>query len=528
MKFSADTLRKFTTVHTWVGLVAGFALFVAFYAGAITVFHHDVQAWQSPYGIDRKAESLVDAQNLLNDTLRLHPEARTHVGMVFPGGDYPVASSYWVDAKGTWQYATLADPHGSPESTGTELPELVNALHYTLGLPITAGTWLMGVVSLLYGLALISGVVIHLPKLVEDLFALRRGRNLKRFWQDAHNVIGVLSLPMHVVFATTGALLCLLALLMATMNPLVFRGQLMTALPAAMDTAPQVASAQRAQAIAPLAFLHDRAIETARDHGVPDFTPAYLKLANAGDANAIIEISGSSERAVGAIGSVAMNAATGDVIATQLQGTRDANHATLSATYSLHFGDWGNTWVRWMYFLLGLGGAFLFYSGNLLWIESRRKRRQQAQGRAQWWMARATVGVCIGACVAVSAAFVAAAVLQMPALRGSVALDTGIRAACLVTWVSCMAWAALRPPIRGAQELLWLAAIVTALVPVAHGVATGAWLWTSAAVGDMPLFAIDAGALALSFGFARLALASRKRMHDGDANSVWALEATTP
>ena len=223
-----------------------------------------------------------------------------------------------------------------------------------------------------------------------------------------------------------------------------------------------------------------------------------------------------------------MNAATGDVIATQLQGTRDANHATLSATYSLHFGDWGNAWVRWMYFLLGLGGAFLFYSGNLLWIESRRKRRQQAQGRAQWWMARATVGVCIGACVAVSAAFVAAAVLQMPALRGSVALDTGIRAACLVTWVSCMAWAALRPPIRGAQELLWLAAIVTALVPVAHGVATGAWLWTSAAVGDMPLFAIDAGALALSFGFARLALASRKRMHDGDANSVWALEATTP
>jgi uncharacterized iron-regulated membrane protein len=528
MKFSSDTLRKFTTVHTWVGLVAGFALFVAFYAGAITVFHHDLQAWQSPHGVARERESLVDAQRLLDETLRRHPEARTHVGMVFPGDEYPVASSYWVDANGTWQFATLADPQGKPESTGTELPELVNALHYTLGLPLTAGTWLMGLVSLLYGVALISGVVIHLPKLVEDLFALRRGRNLKRFWQDAHNVIGVLSLPMHVVFAVTGALLCLLTLLMATMNPLVFRGQLMQALPAAMDTAPQVAAAQHAEPMGSLAFLHAHAIEVARKHGVPDFAPAYLKLANAGDANAIIEISGASERAVGAIGSIAMNANTGDVLATQLQGARDANHATLSAAYSLHFGDWGNAWTRWMYFLLGLGGAFLFYSGNLLWIESRRKRRQQAQGRAQWWMARATVGVCIGVCVAISVAFIATMLLQVPAFAARIELDAGIRFACFAAWAACALWACVRPPIRAAQELLWTAAVATALVPIAHGLATDAWLWRSAAAGDLSLFAIDAGALALAFAFARLARATRTRMRDGDANSVWSPEGATP
>ena len=41
MKFSSQTLRTFTTLHTWVGLVAGFGLFVAFYAGALTLFHHD-------------------------------------------------------------------------------------------------------------------------------------------------------------------------------------------------------------------------------------------------------------------------------------------------------------------------------------------------------------------------------------------------------------------------------------------------------------------------------------------------------
>src|SRR3546814_15498106 len=77
----------------------------------------------------------------------------------------------------------------------------------------------MGLVSLLYGLALLSGVVIHLPRLLQNLFALRPGRNLKQFWQDAHNVVGVLSLPMHVMFAITGALLCLLLVLLTTLNP---------------------------------------------------------------------------------------------------------------------------------------------------------------------------------------------------------------------------------------------------------------------------------------------------------------------
>ena len=48
MKLQPTTLRTFTTLHSWVGLVAGFALFVAFYAGAITVFHTALQQWATP------------------------------------------------------------------------------------------------------------------------------------------------------------------------------------------------------------------------------------------------------------------------------------------------------------------------------------------------------------------------------------------------------------------------------------------------------------------------------------------------
>jgi uncharacterized iron-regulated membrane protein len=44
----SSTLRTFISVHTWVGLVAGFGLFFAFYAGSITLFHSELHAWQTP------------------------------------------------------------------------------------------------------------------------------------------------------------------------------------------------------------------------------------------------------------------------------------------------------------------------------------------------------------------------------------------------------------------------------------------------------------------------------------------------
>ncbi|HVI57493.1 MAG TPA: PepSY-associated TM helix domain-containing protein [Luteimonas sp.] len=518
MKLKSATLRAFTAVHTWTGLVAGFALFVAFYAGAITVFHHDLPAWQSRAAASQSVQSLDDAQRLLDGVLQRHPEARTHVGMLFPGAEWPQSSAYWQDASGTWLFATLDDLDGSPKPPQAGLPELLNELHYSLGLPVV-GTWLMGAVSLLYGLALLSGVVIHLPKLVQNLFALRPGRNLKQFWQDAHNVIGVLSLPMHVMFSITGALLCLLFVLMTALDPLVYDGKLMGAVPVAMDTAPVRAAAGVQAPTGSLAMWRARSIEAARAQGIGDFEPSYLKLGNAGDRNAVVEVTGESSRSLGPLGSVALDAGTGELLATQLLGRRDANHATLAATYALHFGEYGNALVPWLYFVLGVGGAFLFYSGNLLWIEARRKRRQQAQGRAQVNMARATVGVCIGFCVAVSAAFVAAQVFEALAPAH---VDAGIRWTCFLAWAACAAWAALRAPARSAREMLWLAAGVTTAIPVAHGLAAGLWPWTSAAAGLWAPFWVDAVALAMGFAFARLALASTRRAREGEPNSVWA------
>src|SRR3546814_13101555 len=109
------------------------------------------------------------------------------MGMLFPGPGSSQSSAYWQDASGTWLYATLDDLDGSPKPPQAGLQELLNELHYSLGLPIV-GTWLMGLVSLLYGLPLLSGAVIPLPSLLQTLFALLPGRTPTHFWQAAHHL----------------------------------------------------------------------------------------------------------------------------------------------------------------------------------------------------------------------------------------------------------------------------------------------------------------------------------------------------
>jgi hypothetical protein len=43
----SDYLRIYKSVHTWTGILAGMALFIAFYAGALTIFKDALARWSS-------------------------------------------------------------------------------------------------------------------------------------------------------------------------------------------------------------------------------------------------------------------------------------------------------------------------------------------------------------------------------------------------------------------------------------------------------------------------------------------------
>ena len=510
----AATLRIFLSVHTWVGLVSGMALFIAFYAGAISVFVHELQDWERPAEImPSRDDGIRQGQALLEAGLREHPGMAHGFTLTLPGEHGSRPSLYWYDeTTGTSRSFVPRTSTGIEElPAGSNFTAFIYDLHFTAGLPRQFGMYLFGVVCVLYGLALVSGVVLYAPVFLKDLFALRLGKNTKRLWQDAHNVVGVLSLPFHIIFAWSGAVLTIGFLMLAPFQFLVFENRLMEVLEQDFEIAPHVEPAGLAAPMLPVADLVRRA-----EIALPGMMVESLFYHDAGDANAQVTASGElPQRRLNLFGSVAMNAATGQVI--NAVGPKDypPGMSMLRGLQALHYGNFGQTTVKWLYFLLGLAGAFLFYSGNLLWIESRRKRRQVEQPKRTRLMAGLTLGVCLGSVAGVSAVFLAAALLP----------SDWIARSYFIVFFAALIWAFLRRPAHAGHELLWLCALLTAAIPVAGWVGSGEHLFAALLQGHWHRFFIDATALAMAAAFWRMAVATLRRGRNGDPNSVWALPA---
>ncbi|MDY4285296.1 PepSY-associated TM helix domain-containing protein [Xanthomonas sp. LF06-19] len=508
----AATLRQFLSAHSWMGLLAGMALFIAFYAGAINVFTHDLEQWPRPAAVQAPALPPEQAAQALADAvLARHPALAESYTLMLPGEGRTQPQLFAFGPAAEQAFGGMVQFQPGADGQPVQLPQrsgfvaFLYDLHFTAGLPRTFGTYLFGVVCLLYGVALVSGVVLYAPVLLKDLFALRRGRNVKRLWQDAHNAIGMLSLPFHVIFAWSGAVLTLGVLLLAPFQYLVFDDKLMQVLQPDFELAPHVQPAHVPAPMLPVAELVKRARAAN-----PGFVPESLSFHDAGDANAQVELYGHQEqRRLNTLGGVALRAADGQVLRVLSPQTMSPGVAALRGLQTLHFGDYGRWPLQWLYFLLGLGGAFLFYSGNLLWVEARRKRRQVAQPLRTHVMARLTTGVCLGCVAGVSALFVAARLLPPGMERG----------AYYAVFALGVAWALLRPTARGAYELLLACAVLTVLVPLAGLRGAAGWVapWSSGT-----LLAIDACALALAWAYWQMARAAYRRGQGGDPHSVWA------
>lgn len=508
MKLNASLLRSFMTLHTWVGLASGLLLFIAFYAGAITVFTHELDGWRRPSGQIDAADKLVRAQRLLDEVQVAHPHShnlKLHLETAEPvldwyNEDYSEHRRYRLDDTG--QVLTPAATHGG-------FIQWIYQLHYTAGLPAPWGTRLFGLACVLYGLALVSGVVIHAPVLLKDLFALRVSHNLKRLWQDAHNVIGLLSLPFHVIFAWSGAVLAIGYLMLAPFQMFVFEGKLLKIIRPDLQTAPHVETAPVDRPLLPLRELLQRGREQ-----VPGFEPSEVTFHDPGDANAQVTLFGLvDQRLLSRRVAVALNGASGEVQGVDQPTQYSPGKRFLNNLTSLHYGNFGDALVKWLYFVLGLAGAFLFYSGNLLYIESRRRRQPMAQAWGPRLMARLTLGVCLGCIAGVSSLFLSGALLPE-------------RWDPTVYWVvfgSSMAWAFIRPPARGGHELLWVCAVLTAAIPAAAWVATGVSPLGALLDGHAHRVCVDLTALLMALAYASLAQATLRRGRNGQSDSLWAL-----
>ncbi|MFT3719242.1 PepSY-associated TM helix domain-containing protein [Pseudorhodoferax sp.] len=531
----ADIIKIYKTVHTWTGIICGFALFIAFYAGALTMFMEPIARWASPPGVGVAAVSLDDAPRLIEQVAAAHPEANEEgITLHLRGRENEPARVTWeeelphdesdpnhVHEHVHW-WATL-NPDGTlmaKEQEPSELAQFINEIHMRVGIPRPLGWYFMGAVSLLYGVALISGVIVLLPSLVKDFFALRLGKNLKRMWLDAHNVVGITGLPFHIVMAVTSVTLCLMGPLTSAQDSVIYGGRQASVIQPVFALArPPKPTGAAAPMLSPAQLL-----ERLHAH-VPDFDPATMTFHHTGDAAAAVRFSGSEFGYVGdtRFAGVILSAVTGDVISDYRPSRQEPSWRAAVTLAALHFGQYGGTTIKWAYFLLGLAGAWLFYGGNLLWVETRRKAQRKnseelpTQRRDTYWLAAGTVGVCLGCVAGLSATIVAA-----KWLHGRVAdLNHWHEVIYYVVFFASIAWAFARGAARSSVELLWLCAAATLAIPLTTLAALlfpslGMWAHGSAAT-----IGVDVVAFVGALCFAWMAVATARRVRHGPVDSVW-------
>ncbi|NTV76191.1 MAG: PepSY domain-containing protein, partial [Holophaga sp.] len=462
---------------------------------------------------------------LITRALAAHPgAARSFQIHLKPAGDVP-ARMTWQEGgdehdpvSGRHYAATLAaDGVEIGEFHPAQVAEFIDTLHRVVGLPFDTdpSRWFMGAVAVVYFLALVSGLILLLPTLAKGFFALRLGQGAKRLWLDAHSVAGIATLPFHLVIAMTAVVFAFHDGIYVIQDTLIHEGRMAAQpRPGGAGTRPPAAMLAPADILARVQALS------------PTFEPSFLHYRQVDGPRAVVQVFGHDPKAISPRprgGFVAVDPYSGRVTsADYLPGRQDTAHTTVASFFALHFGTYGGTPAKGVYFLLALAGAWLFYSGNLLWVETRRKSaRLHGEAPVQRLdtrlMAAATVGVCLGCICGISFTLAAARWLHGQGAH----LGTWHRLIYYAVFFGCIAWAFVRGAARSSADLLWLAAASTFLIPATT---LAAWAIPSLGLGfhaSAPALGVDATALAGSLGFAWMASARAKRVTPGHAGSVW-------
>lgn len=515
-----STIKAFTKVHTWTGLATGMALFIAFYAGSMTVFLHEISEWDAYHPEVEAFQDYEQAQLLVDQVLKADPDAANDFHLHLSEAHGHGHEIYWFKRTddGTFENRGYAlddsDELQDIEQSNASLGGFLYQLHYNAGLPDSWGLYVLGIVALIYGLAMAMGLLIFIPNFLRDLLIIRSPKNLKRFWLDTHNVVGVISLPWHFMYAWSSVILAIGIFLLAPFQFLVFEDNLLDIINEDLGLEQPPPAADR-----PAEMLSVENLIAMAKEQLPGLTPSELEYHHAGDANGTVVASGIIEggNTLTPNASVTLSSVSGELVAINDPSKASPGSTMFFGLYALHFVSFGGYTAKWVYFFLGLAGAYLFYSGNLLWVESRRKRRQREQRRDTIFLAKLNSGVCIGCMAGVSAAFLVSRLSMELSQRPELT-----EYAYYAVFFAAIAWSFVRSVAAGTRDVLYVCGVLTAAIPIVDAIVINRFIWSSVVDGEWHMASVSTLAAIAAVVFWRMGYAVHQRALNGDPNSVWA------
>jgi uncharacterized iron-regulated membrane protein len=475
-KTQRHTLRQsMDWLHTWAGVVFSVLLFLVFFMGTLSVFDAEIDRWMMPqtrlsetteFSFDAKVKPHLEA---------LAPEAKQwFVG--YPNERMPAVRIGWRDG-GTF-VSRFVDPGsgellpeaGSWGGTGFFFP-----FHYMFHIKwMDVGYWLLAVVSIGMLVLLVSGVIIH-KKIFTDLFTFRPNKSTHRATLDVHNICGVLILPFHFLITLSGLIIFIFVYFKPAL-PLVFG-----------DDAPKATQEVFGQIKRPplkvpgtLAPVDPMVEEAKLRWGGGNVR--NLSIANPEDKNSVVQIlRRPDDRVTYSTMNVGFDGVTGELIGEQKElGPVIGVQRFFSGLHMIPFSHWG---IRWMYFLMGLGGCVLIASGLLLWVDKRQVRHAK-EGRNGYRIVNAMACAgSVGVVVSTLAMLVANRVL--PVMENRESTEAGVYFAVWILSLIHAAWRSGTTPMtrRAWFEQGWAVMALALIAVLLNAITTGDHLLRTLANG---------------------------------------------
>ncbi|WP_233235896.1 PepSY domain-containing protein [Bordetella sp. LUAb4] len=502
----AEGLRQsMSWLHTYTGLLLGWALFAMFLTGTLSYVRDEITAWMKP-PVQHSFADAHTAERAVAALRKLAPDAEQW-NIDLPTVRQPAVEASWR-AKGAAQGrrgresvmldAGTGDVLKVPETRGADFFYRFHFEFY--GMSVYTGRIIAGIAAFFMLVAIISGVITH-KKIFTEFFTFRP-RKGQRSWLDAHNALAVLGLPFHFVLTFTGLLLLMFMLLPWGLDA-AYDGQRM-----------QFYQERRVQFEPALERPADAAAAVAGVLALDQILrDANQQFGGRGIDSFVVKHPGQADSTV-ALRPVASDHIT-DYPVRQLFYTADGlplqappDTATAWSTdvyramINVHIGRFAGPALRWVFFLSGIAGTLMVATGLVLWVVKRLPERRKAGATpfSHRLVEVLNVGAIGGLTVAIGSYFWINHLL--PAALKDRALWE-IRGFFCV-WLLCVLHPLLRTHRRAWMEQLSLAAVLLFLLPVLNAVTGGLPLWRSLTQGQWSIagFELSAMAVAVLLAFA--------------------------
>lgn len=520
--------QSMSWLHTWASLILGWLLYAIFLTGTLSFFQTEITNWMKPeFHQSVPSESqLQQTQVALNYLQQNHPNAGSWA-IQLPNSRQNTTtltvrkSGENINARRGGERITIDSSTGEIlEARDTRGGSFLYRFHFELyGMPRPWARWIVGLATMFMFVAMISGIITH-KKIFKDFFTFRSGKG-QRSWLDAHNATAVFALPFHIMITLSGLLLLLFTIMPWGVNQVyenrgAFLQDQRKSLIQENSTDGSDNRAPRGENT-PRAGMTERQQARAegrkpREHTKPaplaDLAPILLQANQKWHTNPVSNITITAPNTTKAkielralyAASVAhrgvhetldFNGVTGKNITDESSSLRNPSipNGIYNVITVLHEARGVDLALRWILFCSGILGTLMIATGLILWCV-KRAPQQQKQGYKSFGyrlVEVTNIAAIIGLPIACAAYFYANRFIPVDM---DMRLNWEIRSFFIV-WVMTLIYAVVRTHRQAWLELLMVATVAFALLPIINPLTGGQALWHTMANGQWVIATFD-------------------------------------